>query len=422
MYLRRVGNLVVTVAVAAVCLVMWSACSSAESEAGTATLPMTKVPLALEPLTPAFEQPVHIANAGDGSNRLFVVEQPGKIYIVQNGQKLPDPFLDITERVDSRCNECGLLSVAFPPDYANKGYFFVYYNALADVAPPDPDDNAMNVRGVCQVDCNDTVIARFRLTNDPNRADPDSEEQILVRNQPFENHNGGQVAFGPDGYLYIGLGDGGSAGDPLNSGQRTNTILGKLLRVEVGGTGAYTIPQTNPFVGQNGVREEIWALGLRNPWRFAFDRETGDLWIGDVGQNRFEEIDFQPASSPGGENYGWDVVEGDSCFGADECETAGFVPPVAVYGRGDGCSVSGGTVYRGPHMALKGIYLFGDYCTGNIWGMREGATGGMVKLLETDLGITSFGEDEAGEVYVASRAGQIARVFVYEVSMPFLNH
>jgi glucose/arabinose dehydrogenase len=380
---------------------------------------MTQVPLALDPLAASFAQPVHITHAGDGSNRLFVVEQPGTIYILQNGQKLPDPFLDITERVDSRCNECGLLSMAFPPDYADKGYFFVYYNALADVAPPDPGDV---VNGACRTDCNDTVIARFRLTDDPNRADPDSEEQILVRNQPFENHNGGQIAFGPDGYLYIGLGDGGSAGDPLNSGQRTDTILGKLLRVEVGGTGAYTVPQSNPYVGENGYREEIWALGLRNPWRFAFDRLTGDLWIGDVGQNSFEEIDYQPASSTGGENYGWDVMEGDSCYGADECETAGFVAPVAVYGRGDGCSVSGGTVYRGPHRALRGIYLFGDYCTGKIWGMRPGASGGMVELLESGYRITSFGEDEAGELYVASRDGQIARVFVYEVSMPFLNH
>ncbi len=344
-----------------------------------------------------FNAPTHIAHAGDGSGRVFIVEKAGRIMILKGGALLPAPFLDISARVLSTGTEQGLFSVAFPPGYATKGYFYVHYTALAGNG--------------------DTVVARYRLTANPDIADPASEQVILTADQPFENHNGGQLAFGPDGFLYIGLGDGGSAGDPFGNAQNPAVLLGKLLRIDVEANPAvagYSIPAANPFVGNIAARGEIWALGLRNPWRFSFDRLTGDLIIGDVGQNAIEEVDFQPASSRGGENYGWNVLEGSRCFSNPACAAANFLLPVAEYDHtlGD-CSVTGGAVYRGQEFAaLRGIYLYGDFCSGTIRAMRRSGTAfESAVLLETELAIGTFGEDEAGNLYVADlTAGNLYKI------------
>jgi glucose/arabinose dehydrogenase len=335
-----------------------------------------------------FSQPVHVTHAGDGSGRIFVVEQAGRIRVLDNGAVLPSPFLDITAKLVC-CGEQGLLSVAFPPGFAAKGYFYVNYTRTPDGA---------------------TVVARYSVSSgDANVADPVSEEVILAIPQPFANHNGGQLAFGPDGYLYIGMGDGGSGGDPFLLAQNPDNVLGKLLRIDVeSGAAPYGIPPTNPFLGMAGYRPEIWALGLRNPWRFSFDRGTGDLYIGDVGQGNFEEIDFQPAGDPGGRNYGWNIMEGDSCYpvGTVGCNRTGLALPVFVYDHALGCSVTGGHVYRGSAFPpLQGVYLFGDYCSGRIWGIRKNGAGWDNALLATTtLPISTFGVDESGNVYVVNHA------------------
>ncbi len=340
--------------------------------------------------------PAVIANSGDGSGRLFIAEQAGRIRILKDGQLLDRPFLDITSRVLC-CNERGLLGIAFPPGFAQSQRFYIHYTNRAG----------------------DTVIALYRLTSDPNVADPSSETILLTQDQPFPNHNGGQLAFGPDGYLYIGLGDGGSGGDPMNNAQRTSTLLGKILRIDVeGNPGSVRIPPTNPFVNAPGARGEIWALGLRNPWRFSFDRATGDLWIGDVGQDNWEEVDYQPAASHGGENYGWHVLEGFHCYNATTCNTLGYTLPVAEYPHVDGaCSITGGYLYRGARSpGLRGTYLYADYCTGAIFGLRRNTGTSAAPfvtpmLVDTDFLITTLGEDEGGEVYVADgRAGGIYRL------------
>jgi len=338
--------------------------------------------LVLTPVVSGLQSPVHINHAGDGSGRLFVVEQPGRIRIIQGGALLSTPFLDISNRV-SCCGERGLLSVAFPPDYASKGYFYVNYTQQAG----------------------DTVVARYAVSANPNVANASSEEVVLTVDQPYANHNGGQLAFGPaDGYLYIGMGDGGSAGDPQNRAQNPGELLGKLLHVDVeSGTRPYAIPATNPYTQTVGYRGEIWALGLRNPWRFSFDRQTMDLYIGDVGQNAWEEIDFQPANSHGGENYGWRIMEGNHCYNSANCNQNGLVLPIAEYDHTQGCSVTGGMVYRGQTYArMQGVYFYGDYCSGNIWGLRgEGSTWQSTLLLDTAYSITTFGEDESGNLYLA---------------------
>ncbi len=337
--------------------------------------------------------PVHITHAGDNSRRLFVVEQGGTIRIVRAGALLPVPFLAITDRVLSG-GERGLLSVAFPPGFATSGRFYVNYTRKPDGA---------------------TVIARYHVTADPDIADPSSEEVLLVISQPFANHNGGLVVFGPDGYLYIGMGDGGSAGDPQNNGQNKAALLGKMLRIDVeSGVLPYAVPSTNPFVKTSGALPEIWALGLRNPWRFSFDRLTGDLYIADVGQNLYEEVDFQPASSPGGENYGWNIMEASHCFLNPSCDTTGLVLPVAEYDHSLGdCSVTGGMVYRGlKYPGMLGGYLYGDYCSGRIRGLKKDSSVFLnTVLLDTAFAITTFGEDETGEVYLADySSGDIYRV------------
>jgi glucose/arabinose dehydrogenase len=359
----------------------------------TAPLPGQLPQISLAVVAGGFVSPVHVTHAGDGSGRIFVVEQAGRIRILDNGVVLPVPFLDLATLNPPRLiagGEQGLLSVAFPPGFAAKGYFYVNYTRAPDGA---------------------TVVARYRVSaGDANVADPASEEVILTIPQPFANHNGGQLAFGPDGFLFLGMGDGGSGGDPLNNGQSPGTLLGKLLRIDVeSGTAPYVVPPDNPFVGVAGFRPEIWALGLRNPWRFSFDRGTGDLYIGDVGQNNFEEIDFQPAGDPVGRNYGWNIMEGESCYppGTVGCNRTGLALPVFVYDHSLGCSVSGGLVYRGSAFsALQGIYFFGDFCSGRIWGLRKNGAAWDNALLadNTTLNITTFGEDESGNVYVVNYA------------------
>jgi glucose/arabinose dehydrogenase len=328
-----------------------------------------------------FSRPVHLTHAGDGSGRVFVVEQRGRVRLIEDGGVANEPFLDITDRVRC-CGEQGLLSVAFPPGFAAKRYFYVNYTDSGG----------------------DTVVSRFSVSGDPNRADPESEEILLTVEQPRSNHNGGQIAFGPDGYLYIGMGDGGGAGDPDDAGQDPLVLLGKMLRIDVeSGEVPYGIPDTNPFAFDDAHQPEIWASGLRNPWRFAFDPTEGHLYIADVGQNAWEEVNFQPASSPGGENYGWRIMEGSQCFNPPQCDSTGLVLPVAEYGHGSaGCSITGGHVYRGTRWPrLDGVYLYGDYCSGRIWGLRPSSGSWETQLLAASgLTISSFGRDELGTLYV----------------------
>ncbi|MFZ4850290.1 MAG: PQQ-dependent sugar dehydrogenase [Caldilinea sp.] len=351
----------------------------------------------LQEVAAGFNQPVYLTHAGDGSGRLFVVEKAGRVKIIEAGSVREEPFLDITDRVSNN-GEAGLLSIAFPPEYADTGYFLVYYNHRdKNLVQPEAGDQGIN-------DGFDTVVARFRVTADPNLADPDSEERILLRNQPYTNHNGGLIVFGPDGALYIGLGDGGSSGDPLGAGQDLSTWLGKILRIQVGPTGTYHLPPDNPFVGQEDAQPEIWDWGLRNPWRFSFDRQSGDLWIGDVGQNQQEEIHLHPAGEPGGLNFGWNCYEGELPYRLTERCTASYQPPVLVYPREEGRSVTGGYVYRGSRFpSLSGRYFFADYVQGRLWSIqRSGDSGWTPKRLELDSteGIVSLGEDEAGELYL----------------------
>lgn len=338
-----------------------------------------------------FSRPIEITHAGDGNQRLFIVEQNGRIRIIKNQALVEKSFLDISSRV-SCCGERGLLGLAFPPNYANKGDFYVNYT---------------NSGG-------DTVVARYHVTTDPDVADPNSEEILMTIAQPFANHNGGHLAFGPDGYLYIGTGDGGSGGDPHNNGQSLNTLLGKILRIDVeSGIKPYAIPATNPFASSTASRGEIWAFGLRNPWKFSFDRQTGNLYIGDVGQNAYEEISFQPASSPGGENYGWKIMEGTHCYNANSCNQSGLTLPVVEYDHSQGCSVTGGVVYRGQRFPrLNGTYFYGDYCSGRIWGLTLSPSPQQnVQLFDAPYPISTFGEDEAGEVYLTDyEAGAIYQI------------
>jgi glucose/arabinose dehydrogenase len=342
-------------------------------------------------LTPIVEggltRPTYLTHAGD--DRLFVVEQPGRIRIIQNGQLLSQPFLDVTDKVATNGNERGLLSVGFHPNYKTNGQFFIYYTRQPDGA---------------------IVVERYAVSkDDPNLADASSAKTILViPHAQAANHNGGQLQFGPDGYLYIGVGDGGGAGDrhgPIGNGQDRDVLLGKLLRIDVTNQDTYAIPPDNPF------GTEIWSYGWRNPWRFSFDRATDDLFIADVGQNAYEEVDFQPAASQGGENYGWRIMEGLHCFNpAEGCDQAGLVLPVAEYSHDEGgCSVTGGYVYRGPeYPVLSGAYFFGDYCSGIIWSLqRAGDQWLMTKQLESGVQISSFGEDVNGELYVFDHGGAV---------------
>jgi glucose/arabinose dehydrogenase len=347
--------------------------------------------ISLNSVATGLNGPTDIVNAGDGSGRLFVAQQNGTIRVVRNGILEEGIFLDIRDRVIQSGGEQGLLSIAFPPNYIAKGYFYVYYNNLAG----------------------DVVLSRFRLAvNDQNSAAPISEQILLtIPHRTFTNHNGGKLAFNPaDGYLYVSVGDGGGGGDPSNNAQNPAVLLGKILRldVETPTTAPYLIPITNPFTATTDpsdlARDEIWATGLRNPWRISFDRQTNNLYIADVGQGAREEVNFQPVTSRGGENYGWKIMEGNLPFSAGS--TAGLTPPLLEYDHSSqgGLSITGGYVYRGPSLpSLNGAYLYGDFVNGKIWGARRTTTGELENklLIDSTLGISTFGEDESGEIYVA---------------------
>jgi glucose/arabinose dehydrogenase len=363
--------------------------------------------LTLTPVAQGLAQPVDIQNAGDGSGRLFFVQQRGDIVVWKNGAMLPAPFLDVTNRVVAG-GEQGLLGLAFHPDHRDNGFFFVNYTRAGDGA---------------------TVVSRFRRSDgNPDQADASSEQVLLVIAQPYPNHNGGGLRFGPDGYLYIGMGDGGSANDPENRAQNLASLLGKMLRIDVDPAtagAAYGIPPDNPYAASASpaVRPEIWALGLRNPWRFSFDAATGDLYIGDVGQDQWEEIDFVPRGTAGPLNFGWRVMEGNHCTnlgGGPPCNDPGFTMPIAEYGHATGCSITGGFLYRGsavPELVptpasgvrpkVPGSYVYADFCSGVISALSGTADGGLTQqaLLSTGMSISTFGEDEQRELYVADRAG-----------------
>jgi glucose/arabinose dehydrogenase len=349
--------------------------------------------LGLTQVAGGLAMPVLVTHAGDGSGRLFVVQQGGRIRVIKGGTLLAAPFLDVSASI-SKGGERGLLGLAFHPQFKTNGKFYV---------------NMTLKNGA-------TAINEYRAVGAADTANWRTGRRILTIAQPYANHNGGHLAFGPDGYLYIGMGDGGSAGDPGNRAQNLNSLLGKMLRINVNlasasGARQYRIPSTNPYVGKVGL-DEIWARGLRNPWRFSFDRGTGDLWIGDVGQNRWEEVDVSRAVSRRnagrGANYGWRIMEGQACFNPVRgCATTGKVKPIAVYSHGVGCSITGGYVSRGPDPLLLGGYVYGDYCSGRIWGINAAAPSAPVQLADTDLNISSFGEDEAGNLYVVSLGGSI---------------
>lgn len=346
-----------------------------------------------KPILDGLDKPIDLTSARDGSGRLFILEQEGIVIVVEDGVRRQEPFLDIRDRVGADGSERGLLGIAFHPGYPENGFFYVNYT-----------DKSGN-----------TVIARFQVSSqDANQADPSSEQRLLQVEQPYANHNGGGVAFGPDGYLYIALGDGGSGGDPMDNAQSTNTLLGKILRINVDATGQdeahYGIPGDNPFSSGGGL-PEIWAYGLRNPWRFSFDHLTGDLYIGDVGQNKWEEINYLPVGSPGGINFGWNFMEGTHSF--EGTAPGGLTNPVFEYDHSQGCSVTGGVVYRGQQIPeWNGIYFLGDYCSGNIWGLFRNSQGDWEsKLLFNGVGnITSFGLDETGEVYLVIHNGSLLKL------------
>jgi glucose/arabinose dehydrogenase len=334
--------------------------------------------------------PVHLTSP-PGDPRLFVVEKSGAIRVIKDGQVLQTAFLDIRDEV-SGGSEQGLLSLAFHPDYASNGRFFVDYTNRAG----------------------DTRVVEYRVSADPDRADPAPVQTILSVDQPFANHNGGLLVFGPDGMLYVGLGDGGSGGDPQGNGQNRGVLLGKILRIDVDAGTPYAIPSDNPFVGQAGRRGEIWAWGLRNPWRFSFDRETGDLFVADVGQNDREEVNAR-SRDEGGVNYGWNVMEGSECFQDDDCDPTGLTLPVVEYDHGEGCSITGGFVYRGSALPeLRGHYFFSDFCSGFVRSFRLAGGAAVEERSWPDLepggSIPSFGEDADGELYLLTREGSVHKI------------
>jgi glucose/arabinose dehydrogenase len=363
-----------------------SACSS-HSEAGIPEGTGARLQLVVSGLS----NPLYLTTAPGDASRLFIVEQTGAIRIIKDGNLLPTPFLDISQKISSG-GEQGLLGLAFDPDYAATGKFVVHYT--------DP--------------AGDTHLSVYTVSSDPDVADATSEQVILTADQPYDNHNGGQILFGPDGFLYMGLGDGGSANDPEGRAQNLGDLLGSILRLDLHGAAPYAVPPDNPFVGQAGVQPEIWSYGLRNPWRFSFDRATGDLYIADVGQNQYEEVDVAPVSAGNGRglNYGWNIMEGAHCLNGGTCDTSGLVLPDFEYAHDQGCSITGGYVYRGSAIpALQGLYFFADYCQGWVRSFRY--QGGKATEL-TDWptlrpggSITSFGEDSAGELYVTVQSGSV---------------
>ncbi len=356
--------------------------------------------IGFEPVAEGFVEPTAMAHAGDGSGVLYIVEKPGTVRKLVDSERVEEPFLDITDRVGSSGYEQGLLGIAFPPDYEDSRVFYLHYTDLNG----------------------NTVVSRFTVA-DNDIADPASEQVILTQEQPYPNHNGGQLQFGPDGYLYIGLGDGGSGGDPQGNGQRLDTWLGKILRIDVDPATvpagqAYAIPEDNPLIGQEGALPEIFAYGLRNPWRFTFDAETGDMLIADVGQNQVEEINLLPPNPGTALNFGWNPMEGSTCYLNPNCDPSLFTLPIMEYTHDQGgCSVTGGEVYYGENLPdIYGTYIFADYCSGLVWqGVRnDDGTWTMSNPVESGLSISSFGVDEQGEVYVLDLAGGI----VYRLEAP----
>ena len=369
-------------------LLLAAACGRANPGDGQTPPPTPSSGLRLVEVASGFDAPLYLT-APANDPRLFVVEQPGRIRIIANGQVQATPFLDIAAKV-SYGGERGLLSMAFHPDYARNGYFYVNYT---------------DVNG-------DTRVERYHVGATPGVADPASAQLVIGIAQPYANHNGGLVMFGPDGYLYIGMGDGGSGGDPQRNGQNPAALLGKILRLDVNGAQPYANPPTNPFVGQTGKRPEIWITGVRNPWRFAFDREAGLLYVADVGQNAWEEVHVSPVAQ-GGLNFGWNLMEGLHCYGSSGCSQQGLTLPVLEYSHADGCSITGGFVYRGSAIpAVRAHYFYSDYCNGWVRSFRWDGSAA-VDRREWDLGnvgnITSYGEDAAHELYLTSTNGRIYR-------------
>lgn len=357
-------------------------------------------PLTATPVVSGLTQPLFLTYAPGDTTRLFVIERAGLIRIIKNGVLQPTPFMNCSTLVRRTGGEQGLLGLAFHPDYASNRYFYINYTRSTDGA---------------------TVVSRFqRSSTSQDSGLVSTQDTLLIVPQPFSNHNGGMMAFGPDGYLYIGLGDGGSGGDPGNRAQDSTTLLGKILRIDVDAAPLdYSVPPDNPFVGQPGWQDEIWAIGVRNPWRFSFDRVTGDMYMGDVGQGNWEEVNYEPASSSGGLNYGWRLKEGDHCYSPSTgCESlTGLTDPFTEYSHTEGCSVTGGYVYRGCAIPdLTGTYFYGDYCQGTIWSLNyDGSTvtSFQDRSTELELGsiqISSFGEDWNGELYIVHYGGTIYKI------------
>jgi glucose/arabinose dehydrogenase len=398
----RPGELALIRRVAAIAVVFVLALGVAPSGTAGLSFDPTRINVTLRNVGSGFHDPILLTNAGDGSRRRFVVEQAGTVRTLESGPGAT-PFLDIRGRVVAG-GERGLLGLAFHPNFKSNGKLYVDYTRKSDGA---------------------TVIDEYRVTTNKNNVDEAAtRRQLLLIAQPYPNHNGGGIAFGPDGYLYIGMGDGGSGGDPQDRAQNLNSLLGKMLRIDVNGTSsgkAYRVPSSNPYVGKSGL-DEIWARGLRNPWRWSFDRITGDLWIGDVGQNTYEEIDRSTAASGGGRgvNYGWDDMEGRHCFEPmSGCLKSGRVLPLIEYTHSapgiDNCSVTGGYVYRGARFPLlRGGYFFGDFCSGRlVVASAASASPAAATILPVTLSantFVSFGQDEDGELYTVSHAGTISQI------------
>jgi glucose/arabinose dehydrogenase len=357
--------------------------------------PTGTAPVGLVEVASGLTFPVYLtAPAGDVA-RLFIVEKGGAIRIVKDGTLLPTPFLDLTGRVSTGAEQ-GLFALAFDPDYAGNGRFVVHYTDVGG----------------------NTIVSRFLvLGDDPDRADPGSETVLLAVDQPFPNHNGGQILFGPDGMLYVGLGDGGSEGDPGGRGQSLTDLLGDILRIDVRAGTGYTVPPDNPFVGRTDARPELWSVGLRNPWRFTFDPATGDLYVADVGQNAWEEVDVATAAEGAGRgaNFGWSEMEGRHCYPDPGCDPSQFALPVLEYSHANGCSITGGFVYRGAAIpVLQGHYFYADYCEGWVRSFRlqdgQAVEPQQWPTLAPGGAITSFGQDAAGELYVLSAGGRVFRI------------
>jgi len=342
----------------------------------------------LELLPQQFESPVLLTHSNTNDDRLFVVEKTGHVYLLENSFSKKSLYIDASSLITTRGNEQGLLSIAFHPEFKHNGYLFIYYTAKNG----------------------DNTLARLTVSlPESMQVNLDSLEVLFAEKDPASNHNGGMLTFGHDGYLYLGMGDGGRGGDPWNNAQNLQNRLGKLLRINVNSASGYTIPQDNPFLANKQAKPEIWAYGLRNPWRHSFDSLTGDLWIADVGQEKWEEINLQSADSKGGENYGWKMMEGKHCYAPKkDCDNGKLTHPVAEYSHKQGCSITGGYVYRGENIpSIVGKYIYADFCSGTIWGIDQNLSFSVQVVMQTELNISSFGEDASGEIYLLDYNGGI---------------